>query len=304
MQAKARGELRLPHLPTKATIAHKMPVAQNLLSLSVQADNNMISILDKKKIIICKEDTVQITLTEPPVITGRRASNGLWKVPIVASPPRITLATARQPKIEDFTIPTFDHTSLFSLPLTAAWSKHDEQEHLAEPPVYCAWTAYTQPTLEALAIYLHSCAGWPVTETWCAAIANGNYSSWPHLSKFTGPTWIRKHLPKSRETTMGHMKAIRSNTRPTTRSTTKAKNNDEKDITKDEDDGSVPVLAPPRTQLERQKGHHIAFGLIDLSKEKELKGLVSTDLPGRFPFTSSKGNNYIMCMYDYDSNVI
>ena len=63
---------------------------------------------------------------------------------------------------------------------------------------------------------------------------------------------------------MGHMKAIRSNTRPTTRLT--AKKNDEKDIIKDEDDGSVPVLAPPRTQLERQKGHHIAFGLIDLSK--------------------------------------
>ena len=58
MQAKARGELRLPSLPTKVTIAHKMPVAQNLLSLSVQADNNMVSILDKKKIIICKEDTM------------------------------------------------------------------------------------------------------------------------------------------------------------------------------------------------------------------------------------------------------
>ena len=31
--------------------------------------------------------------------------------------------------------------------------------------VYCAYTAYSQPTLEALAIYLHACAGFPVTET-------------------------------------------------------------------------------------------------------------------------------------------
>ena len=71
MQAKARGELRLPNFPTKATIAHRMSVAQNLLSLSVQADNNIISILDKKKIIICKEDAVHISLTEPQVLTGR-----------------------------------------------------------------------------------------------------------------------------------------------------------------------------------------------------------------------------------------
>ena len=28
IQAKARGELRLPNLPTKAKIAHKMPVVQ------------------------------------------------------------------------------------------------------------------------------------------------------------------------------------------------------------------------------------------------------------------------------------
>ena len=186
MQAKASGELRLPHLPKKATIAHKMPVAQNLVSLSVQADNNMISILDKKKIIICKEDAVCITLSEPPVITGRQASNGLWKVPIVPqSAPRINLDTYYHPKIVNSAIPTFNDKSLWNIPLpTAPWSEQEQQE---EQPVYCALSAYTQPSLEALAIYLHSCAGWPVTETWCAAIANGNYSSWPHLSQFTGP---------------------------------------------------------------------------------------------------------------------
>ena len=250
IHAKAQGELRLLGLPTKATIAHKMPIAQNLLSLLVQADNNMISILDKKKIIICKEDAVQITLSEPPVLTGRRGSNGLWKVPIIQSPPRINLDTYHHPNIANSVVPTFDHKSLFNMPLTAAWSKREQQDQHKEPPVYCALSAYTQPTLEPLAMYLHSCAGWPVTETWCAAIANNNYSLWPHLSQFIGPAWIRKHLLKSRQTSMGHMKAIRSNTRPTTRSTTK--DNNEKDNTKDEDDGSIPLLAPSCTQLERQ----------------------------------------------------
>jgi len=89
-----------------------------------------------------------------------------------------------------------------------------------DPVLYCANSAYTQDTAQDLAMYLHACAGYPVVATWCQAIANGNYCSWPHLSASTGPKWVQKHLPKSIETTMGHMKAIRSGTR-----STKNKNN-------------------------------------------------------------------------------
>ena len=192
-----------------------MTVAENLLSLSVLADNNMISILDKKKITICKENAVCITLTEPPVMKGQWAPNGLWKVPIIEqSTPCIDLDTLYHPKIAHSTNPFYKDKSLWEIPLLASTWAPPEQQQI--PQVYCALSAYTQPTIEVLAIYLHSWAGWPVTETWCNAIANGNYLSWPHLSKFTGPTWIRKHLPKSKQTTMGHMKAIRSNTQPTT----------------------------------------------------------------------------------------
>ena len=98
------------------------------------------------------------------------------------------------------------------------------------------------------------------------------------------------------------MKAIQPKSWPTTRSTT-TKNN-KQESTKDEDGGSVPILTPPCTQLQLAQRHHIAFRIIDLATTNGLKGLVSTDLPGFFPFTSSKGNYYIMCMYDYDSNVI
>ena len=144
---------------------------------------------------------------------GKRAPNGLWKVPIVQqSAPRINLDTLYHPKIAHSAVSLYKDKSLWDIPLpTSTWAPPEQQripEQQQIPQVYCALIAYTQPTLEALAIYLHSCAGWPVTETWCNAIAKGNYSSWPHLSKFTGPVWVRKHLPKSKQTTMGHMKAI------------------------------------------------------------------------------------------------
>ena len=67
---------------------------------------------------------------------------------------------------------------------------------------------------------------------------------------------------------MRHTKAIDSNTQPITRLTTKENNNNDKESTKDEDNGSVSILAPPRTQLERQQGHHIAFRIINLSTAK------------------------------------
>lgn len=60
-------------------------------------------------------------------------------------------------------------------------------------------------------------------------------------------------------------------------------------------------LEPPRPHLERAINHQVACGVITTS---ELKGTISTDLSGRFPFTSNLLNNYIFIMYDFDSNTI
>ena len=37
---------------------------------------------------------------------------------------------------------------------------------------------------------------------------------------------------------------------------------------------------------------------------EELKGIIATYLPGRFPTTSGQGDVYILVMYDFDSNTI
>ena len=55
------------------------------MSLSVLADNELVSILDKKRTIVCKENVVTITLSEPPVLKGSRRPNRLWMVPITTT---------------------------------------------------------------------------------------------------------------------------------------------------------------------------------------------------------------------------
>ena len=60
-----------------------------------------------------------------------------------------------------------------------------------------------------------------------------------------------------------------------------------------------PPLPPPRGNSDWH--HYIGF---DAVKFEKLKATISTDLPGRFPLTSSQGNAYIFIMYDYDSNSI
>ena len=188
-----------------------MSVAQNLSSLGVQAGNNMISILNRK-IIIRKEDAV--------LLTGWRASNGLWKVPIVhKSTPRINFNACYHPAIANNVVPTYKDKPLWNIPLsTATWSPHEQ------PHIYCALSAYTQPTLEALAIYFHSCAGWPVTETWCNTIRKGKLLVLATSVKINRSSMDSKTSTKVKE---DYHKPYESNTikhTTTTRSTIKKMN--------------------------------------------------------------------------------
>jgi hypothetical protein len=60
-----------------------------------------------------------------------------------------------------------------------------------------------------------------------------------------------------------------------------------------------PKLDPPRGNINRE--HYVG---VDAVKFEELKGTISTDLPGRFHITSAPGNAYVFVLYDYNSNSI
>jgi hypothetical protein len=122
--------------------------------------------------------------------------------------------------------------------------------------------------------YLHAAYFSPVKSTWITAIKNGHFTSWPGLTEHD----VEKHLSQSTSTTKGHLNQQRQNAR-----TTKVKE---------------PKVIMTEPELDQGiKTQHIYAATIDA-------GQIYTDQTGRFPVVSSKGNKYIMILYDYDSNAI
>jgi hypothetical protein len=103
---------------------------------------------------------------------------------------------------------------------------------------------------------------------------NGNFASWPGLSGHA----VEKHLFKSTSTTNGHLNQQRQNARAT-----KIK------------DAKVIVTEPDIDH--GIKNQFIYAATIDA-------GQIYNDQTGSFSVVSSKGNKYIMILYDYDSNAI
>jgi hypothetical protein len=122
--------------------------------------------------------------------------------------------------------------------------------------------------------YLHAACFSPFKSTWITAIKNGNFSSWSGLTEHA----VEKYFSKSTYTTKGHLNQQRQNAR-----TTKIK--DTKVIVTESD-----IYHGIKTQF-------IYAATIDA-------GQIYTDQTGRFSVVSSKGNKYIMILYDYDSNAI
>jgi hypothetical protein len=125
-----------------------------------------------------------------------------------------------------------------------------------------------------LIYYLHASCFSPVKSTWIKAIKNGIFSSWPGLNRHS----VEKYLSKSNSTVKGHLNQQRQNSR-----TTKIKD--------------APLLDSDADLDHGIKTQYVYAAAIDA-------GQIYTDQTGRFTVVSSKGNKYIMVLYDNDSNSI
>ena len=140
-------------------------------------------------------------------------------------------------------------------------------------------SAYEQSSKKDLINFLHRAAFSPSVSTWTKAIDNNFFSTWPGLTADA----VRKFLPKSLNTAKGHLKATRKNQRSTKVS---------------------PVTPPLMTTPSSPSQEPAVRTNFVYTKVVEVTGKIFTDQTGRFPVTSSKGNQYIMVLYDFDSNAI
>ena len=146
------------------------------------------------------------------------------------------------------------------------------------------------PNAAELMAYAHSALFSPALSTLETALHNGYVRNFPGLTSKT----LRRHPPKSVATAKGHLDQTRKNLRSTK---PKVPTNNTPDDVAPPDPTDTTDTFPPHE--DRTHDCYVAVRCLD-----EPTGKVYTDQTGKFPCTSASGNNYIMVLYDYDSNAI
>jgi hypothetical protein len=123
----------------------------------------------------------------------------------------------------------------------------------------------------ALVHYLHKALFSPTKSALLQAVKNGHLVTWPGLTEEA----THKHLKLTPATAMGCMNRRHQNIRSTSK---------------------TPVDNVPTTNtISGTKTHLVHAVLVD-------QGQLYTDLMGKFPVRSSKGNSYVMVCYVYECN--
>ena len=135
-------------------------------------------------------------------------------------------------------------------------------------------SAYQTKSLADLVGFLHPVAFSPYTTTWLNAIKKGFFRSWTGLTTKV----VSKYLPKLPATTMGHMDQTRKHVCST---------KTDEPISHDDD--------------QQEPNNHLTHNVFSTIEET---GKVYDDQTGQLPVRSSAGNQYIIVLYDYESNAI
>jgi hypothetical protein len=125
----------------------------------------------------------------------------------------------------------------------------------------------------ALVHYLHKALFSPTKSAMLQAVKDGHLITWPELTEDA----INKHFKLTPATAMGHMNQRRQNIGSTSKVPI------EKQLTPDTDFGT--------------RTHLVYAVVVD-------QGQLYTNLTGKFPVRSSKGNSYVMVCYVYDCNYV
>ena len=146
---------------------------------------------------------------------------------------------------------------------------------------FCA-NAYDFPITTAVIRYHHAIAGFPIKETWCKAIAKGNYNTWPGVTV----ELARKYCPDADETIIDTMSQRRKNIR-STKIKTKEQDANLKSLNK--------IVKNVATKVIKTNEAHVFI---------KHSSKLYYDQTGKFPCTARSGNQYLMIIYLVDENVI
>lgn len=163
-----------------------------------------------------------------------------------------------------------NNDGLWDIPLPNSPLSLKPKNHMANVIIH------KKQNINDLMQYFHATLYSPTKSTLLKAVKNGNFIGWPGLTSNN----ITKHLQETEHTAKGHLDQHRKNLQST--------------INQQVVDHDFHPI-----QIAQITNETIAF-IIDPKQLK--KGFF--DLTGRFPYTSSRGNNYIFVLYDFDSNAI
>jgi hypothetical protein len=173
------------------------------------------------------------------------------------------------------TICDSDNSQILSGPRdlsTALWRINLKQtnNHIPEP---IANNVYELRSTGAVVHYLHKALISPTKSAMLQAVKERHLITWPGLTEDD----INKHLKLTPSTSMGHMNQRRQNIR----STSKA---------------PIEKQTTPKTDVGTKT--HLVYAVV------VNQGQLYTDLTGKFPVRSGKGNSYVMVCYVYDCNYV
>jgi hypothetical protein len=155
---------------------------------------------------------------------------------------------------------------------TGLWHINLKQtnNHIPDP---IANNVYELLNTGALFHYLHKSLFSPTKSAMLQAVKDSHLITWPGLTEDS----INKHLKLTPATAMGHMNQRRQNIRSTSKS---------------------PIANSPTPDTDMGSKTHLVYAVV------VDQGQLYTDLRGKFPVRSSKGNSYVMVCYVYDCNYV
>jgi len=285
-KAKASRRVRLPSkLRDPAATFEEVPAvkddANSLLSTAKCTDAGYVQIFDKKGMKMFDADTTTILVSDNPVATAYRSGN-LYRMAIEQSPTATEAAPDQIPDLACHDDSSDDEEDDVD--------EHEVKTNIHKPverplPEEAIANVYELKTQLELATYYHALAGFPTKSEWLQGWDLGSYQRWPGLTRKIINNF---YPPESEETLKGHMRKKRAGLRSTKIRAEVLEDNKE-----------APTTPAERPDKKEGKILTKVFNLRDKLQRK-----IFIDQTGKFPAKSYRGYQYVMVLYDVDSNAI